>query len=402
MKRIYESIIDWHFKEDGEMMFIEGPRQVGKTTVGMTAQHLTDRLTYLNVDNQDDRQRILAGPQAIAEYAGLDAMTAEKPVIIFDEIHKLKKWKNFLKGFYDSYHAKFHIIVTGSARLGIYKSGGDSLMGRYFRYRMHPLSVAECIRQSLSNHEIQAPQHLDDQVFNNLYRFGGFPKPFIKSNPRFSRRWQQLRQEQLIREDIRDLSLIHEIAQLEVLTVLLKEQATQLLNFSSLANKVRVSADTIRRWIKILESFYFCFLLRPWRKNVGRSLLKEPKVYLNDWSLIEDEGARAENFVASHLLKAVQFWTDLGLGNYELFFLRTLDKKEVDFLVTKNNNPWFLVEVKAADDQHISKNLLEFQQKLSVPHAFQVVMNMEYVNKNCFDYHQPVIVPAKTFLSQLV
>ena len=141
----------------------------------------------------------------------------------------------------------------------------------------------------------------------------------------------------------------------EILTVLLKEQATQLVNLTNLSNKVRVSVDTIRRWVKTLESFYFCFLLRPWQNNITRSLIKEPKIFLRDWSLIEYPGARAENFIACHLLKAIDLWTDLGFGNYELYFLRTLEKKEVDFLVVKNRQPWFLVEVKSANNQSLRK-----------------------------------------------
>lgn len=402
MKRIYDSLIQWHFNADGEMMFIEGPRQVGKTTTSFTAQNLTDKLIYLNWDDQDHRKIILSGPSTIASHSGLDEIYGKKPIIIFDEIHKFKKWKNFLKGFYDTYHDRINIIVTGSSRLGVYKPGGDSLMGRYFRYRVHPLSVAECIGQKINEQEIQFPHELDEKTFLNLYRFGGFPKPFLKHSSNFSIRWQQLRQEQLIREDIRDSSRIHEIAQLELLTLLLREQAGQLLNYSNLAVKVQVSSDTIRRWIKILEAFYFCFLLKPWRKNVIRSLIKEPKVYLWDWATIEDEGIRAENFIASHLLKAVHFWTDLGLGNFELYFLRTKEQKEIDFLVCKNNKPWFLVETKLSDNQPMSKTLIDFQKKLSVPHAFQVVFNKPYVDKNCFEYYDPVIVPARTFLSQLV
>jgi uncharacterized protein len=402
LKRVYESLIRRHFSEDGEMMFIEGPRQVGKTTVSQTAKTMTDCFTYLNWDNQDHRKLILAGPVAIAAYAKLDELSHQKPIIVFDEIHKFKKWKSFLKGFYDTYHHRTQIIVTGSSRLKIFKPGGDSLMGRYFSYRMHPLSVGECLRQTVAEQEIQFPENIDDEVFSALYEFGGFPKPFLKKNSRFSIRWQRLRQEQLIREDIRDLNRIHDIGQLEILTVLLREQATQLINFTNLSNKVRVSVDTIRRWVKTLESFYFCFLLRPWQNNITRSLIKEPKIFLWDWSLIENPGARAENFIASHLLKAVDLWTDLGFGNYELYFLRTLEKKEVDFLVVKNRQPWFLVEVKSANNQPLSKNLIEFQKQLNAPHAFQVVMDLPYVDKNCFETTGPIIVPAKTFLSQLV
>lgn len=402
LNRIYDTLVDLHLSEDSEMLFLEGPRQVGKTTVSEKTQSLTDFFVYLNWDNEDHRKIILSGPTVIAETAQLSRLHIRKPVIVFDEIHKYKKWKNFLKGFYDSYRDKVHIIVTGSSRLKIYKPGGDSLMGRYFCYRMHPLSVAECLRQTIVNHEIQNPKPIDDQTFSALYEFGGFPKPFIKHDTRFSARWQQLRQEQLIREDIRDLNRIQEIGQLEVLTLLLKEQATQLANYSTLANKIRVSVDTIRRWLKILESFYFCYILRPWKNNISRSLIKEPKIFLWDWSLIDDPGARAENFIASHLLKAVDLWTDLGLGKYELYFLRTIDKQEVDFLVVKNEKPWFLVEVKCSNNQPISKALIGFQRQLNAPHAFQVILDQPYIDKNCFDYHDPVIVPAKTFLSQLI
>lgn len=402
MKRLYEQLIERHFLEDGEMFFLEGPRQVGKTTAAQTAQNLTTQFTYLNWDNQDHRELILQGPGQLAIYAHLNQLSAAKPIIVFDEIHKYKKWKSFLKGFYDTYHQKTHIIVTGSSRLKIFKPGGDSLMGRYFSYRMHPLSVGECLRQKLPDQEIHSPQEIDSKTFASLYNFGGFPKPFLKSNSRFSIRWQQLRHEQLIREDIRDANRIQDIGQLEILTLLLKEQATQLTNYTNLANKVRVSADTIRRWIKTLESFYFCFLVRPWQKNISRSLIKEPKLFLWDWSIIENPGARAENFIASHLLKSVNLWTDLGLGKYELYYLRTLDKKEVDFLVVKNKQPWFLIEVKKTDNHSINKNLIDFQKKLNAPHAFQIAMDLPFENKNCFEFHEPIIVPAKTFLSQLV
>ena len=169
-----------------------------------------------------------------------------------------------------------------------------------------------------------------------------------------------------------------------------------------LAAKIKVSAPTLTRWMELLKNLYFCFTIQPWSKNLSRSLIKEPKVYLWNWALIEDMGARLENFVASHLYKAVQFWTDRGLGDYGLYYLRDKDKREVDFLVTKDRKPWFLVEAKASGNQGISRWLYYYQEKLKVPHAFQIGFDLPYVNQNCFEMKDPVIVPAKTFLSQLI
>lgn len=403
MKRIYENVIAQDLEFYTQMLFLAGPRQVGKTTISLQAEALTSQFVYLNWDNQDHRGLIVEGPTAVFNHIGMQKITSEpSPIVVLDEIHKYKHWKIFLKGFFDTYKNKIRIIVTGSSKLDVYRKGGDSLMGRYFPYRIHPFSVAECLRTTINEFEITQPEKIPPKIFQSLFDFGGFPEPFLNQDKRFDRRWKELRREQLFRGDIRDSSRIQEIDQLEMLADLLKEQTGQLINYSNLATKVRVSVDTIRRWIKILNSFYYCFIIKPWSKNISRSLLKEPKIYLWDWSQVRDEGQRRENFVASHLLKAIHFWTDQGLGNYELFFLRDKEKREVDFLVTKNNVPWFLVEVKSSENTGVSKNLYVFQQQTGAKHAFQVVFDMDYVDKDCFLYNEPIIVPAQTILSQLI
>jgi predicted AAA+ superfamily ATPase len=189
---------------------------------------------------------------------------------------------------------------------------------------------------------------------------------------------------------------------MEVLAELLKYQVGQLLNRSSLSKKIQVTIPTISRWIETLERFYYCFSIKPWYTNISRSLIKEPKIYLWDWSHIKIPGMKVENFIASHLLKAIHLWNDLGRGDYELFFIRDKDQCEVDFLVTKNSHPWFLVEVKSSSKTGISKDLYKFQKQTKAEHAFQVVFDLPYVEKNCFEYKDPIIVPAQTFLSQLV
>lgn len=402
MERLYTHVIRRHIQLYQQMIFLVGPRQVGKTTIAQFTKKFSDNFTYFNWDNQDHRSILISGPKSVANTIGLDRLLKGKSIVVFDEIHKYRKWKGFLKGFYDTYKDKVKIIVTGSTKLDIYKVGGDSLMGRYFLYRVHSLSVGEILRKLPGKREIGAPEKSTENAFKNLIRFGGFPEPFLKGTLRFYNRWTKLRSQQLFKEDIRDLTRIQEIGQLELLADLLQTQSGQLCNYSNLANKVNTSVDTIRRWIYALSAFYYCFIVRPWTRNVSRSLLKEPKLYLWDWSLVNDPGMRAENFIACHLLKAVHFWTDCGLGNYDLYFLRTKEKKEVDFLVTKNKDPWFLIEVKLSARAPLSPSLSYFHKMIQTKHAFQVVLNMDFVDSNCFKETKPIIVPAKTFLSQLV
>ncbi|OGT08744.1 MAG: hypothetical protein A2X78_02425 [Gammaproteobacteria bacterium GWE2_37_16] len=403
MRRIYQSVVVQHFTDCEQMLLLAGPRQVGKTTISLAAKELADpnNFVYLNWDEAKDMELITRGSDAVAARVGLDLLSPQKPLVIFDEIHKYLRWKKYIKGFYDHYKDRVRIIITGSAKLDVYRKDGDSLMGRYFLYRIHPFSIAECITSKLPTKEIRAPKPLDEKLFTALWKFGGFPEPFLKQDERFHQRWKNLRLKQLFREDIRDLTQIQELSQMEVFARLLKYQPSQLLSLTNLAQKAQVSVNTAKRWVNTLESFYYCFLIRPWTKKVTRSLLKEPKIYLWDWADIEDIGAKTENFVAAHLLKAVHFWTDYGFGDFQLHFLRDKEKREVDFLVTKNDQPWFLVEVKVSDT-NLSKSLELFQNQTGAKHAFQVVFNMDYVDADCFAKNKPIVVPLKTFLSQLI
>ncbi|MBU2512199.1 ATP-binding protein [bacterium] len=381
------------------MIFLTGPRQVGKTTLCLG---LYPDGKYLNWDNQDDRMHIVEGPSRVAEEANLHTLLEKKTTIVFDEIHKYSKWKEFLKGFFDTYGDRIKIIVTGSSRLDVYKRGGDSLMGRYFLHRLHPFSVREITAPELNDQEIRNPVPIDKNSFNDLFTYGGFPEPFLKADKRFYNRWTKLRQQQLFQEDVRDFSRIQEVHQLELLAQLLRHQTGQLVNYSTLANKVRISVDTVRRWITVLNSLYFSFSVQPWHHNIPRSLLKQPKIYLWDWSGIQDIGAKTENFIASHLKKAVDWWTDNGYGDYGLYFVRDKEKREVDFLVTRDNQPWFLVEVKSGKSSRISKQLLYFRKQINAQYAFQLSFTRDYVGKDCFSVKEPTIVPVQTFLSQLV
>ncbi len=395
--RIYGTMMEAHLRDYRQMVFISGPRQVGKTTISESLASV-----YLSWDDEDVRKAIQSGQRTLAAKYGIDKPTSSRRVVVFDEIHKYSRWKQFLKGFYDIYGKSWRIVATGSARMDVYKKGGDSMMGRYFPYRMHPLSVAELIDTSLPGENlIRMPRMLSDEEWNALVRFGGFPDPFVNRDPRFSRRWNALRFEQLTKTDMRDLTRVAELDQLAALAEILGGRSGEQLVYKSLGCDLGIDEKTVKKWIKTLRYLYFGFEVRPWFKNVENSIRKMPKWYMRDWANVTDSGKRAETFVACHLLKAVEGWTDLGYGDFSLGYLRDKSRREVDFVVVRDGEPWFLVEVKKSEES-LSDALGFFQRRLGAKHAFQVVLDADYEDVDCFASSGPVVVPARTFLSQLV
>jgi predicted AAA+ superfamily ATPase len=287
--------------------------------------------------------------------------------------------------------------------MDVYKRGGDSMMGRYFPYRVHPFSVAELTDSSIPDEKeiVRKPREIDEVEWNALWEYGGFPEPFFSRQGRFLRKWRSLRTEQLLTQDIRDLTKTVELDQIEVLASILAHRSGDQLVIASLANEVTASEPTVKKWVSVLKSLYYGFTIQPYFRNIEKSIRKTPKWYVRDWSGIDDPGKRAETFVACHLLKAVECWTDLGFGDFDLFYLRDRNKREVDFVVTRDKNPWFLVEVKKSDS-HMSEGLAYFRSATGAEHAFQVVLERDYADLDCFKSRGPLVVSAKTFLSQLV
>jgi predicted AAA+ superfamily ATPase len=394
--RLYDKVLASHFEENRQMAFLSGPRQVGKTEVARTLANV-----FLNFDNIDDRRVILKGPAALAERADLERPRQRTPVLALDEIHKFQKWKAFLKGFFDVYGSRCHILATGSARMDIFRKGGDSLLGRYFLYRQHPFSVGEILRPEPPASLIRESAAIDEAAWETLWRFGGFPEPMVRQSAAFLKKWQSQRMDLLLREDVRDLTRVQELRGIETMGHLLAARSGGQLVLSNLAGEISASVDTVRRWVAILSDLYVGFELRPWFKNVAKALRKEPKWYLRDWSGIADIGARAETFAACHLLKAVETWSDLGLGRFELRYLRDKLKREVDFVIIRDGEPWMLIEVKATS-QTLSPHLFHFQKQTGARHAFQAVLDLPHEPINCFAHTTPVVVPLRTLLSQLV
>lgn len=283
MDRHYHRFLASSLVEHRQMAFVSGARQVGKTTLAKQIAENFSMAIYLNWDDIEHRQIILGDMANLVDLLGLNQLNSGLPLLILDEIHKFSDWKSFLKGLFDRFESRLAILVTGSARMDVFRKDGDSLMGRYFNYRLHPLTVAELVDSDWHTDKlIQAPKALAAKSFENLFQFGGFPEVFLKADSKFYQRWRRLRQQQLVREDIRDATRIQEIAQLEMLVVLLEQQTGQITKYSTLAKQLRVSVDTVRRWLDILEGFYYCYRIRPWYQNISTALRKEPKTYLWD------------------------------------------------------------------------------------------------------------------------
>jgi len=400
IKRIYAKLITDHFSVNRQMVFLSGARQVGKTTTALAA---LPAARYFNYDNVDDASVILGGVKSIAGDLNVQTPAKEQHKVIFDEIHKYPRWKNLLKGFFDSYGEGRSIIVSGSARLAVYKRGGDSLTGRYFPFTVHPVSAREAVGSPVDLDSVfQKPARIPADVIDTLLVFGGFPEPFLKASKRFYNNWRLTRREQVFREDLRDLSRVQDVRQIEVLGELLAAQVGSQTVMANLANELRVKDDTVKAWITLLESLYICFQIQPWSANVANSLRKQPKIYLWDWSSVADMGARRENLTASHLLKAVHWWNACGLGDFGLYYLRDKQKHEVDFLIARDKKPFMMVEVKSSSQHGISRNIEHFQKTLKAPYAFQLAFDMPASGIAPSELNRPAIIAAADLFKTLV
>ncbi|MBI4801432.1 MAG: ATP-binding protein [Elusimicrobia bacterium] len=324
-----------------KMVFITGPRQVGKTYLSKSIQVEFGKPVYLNHDDISDIKIIRKR-----------AWPLNAELVILDEIHKMKSWKVFLKGTFDTRPPAQSFLVTGSARLDTFRQTGDSLAGRYFLYRLNPLSVKELV-----------PTMPPYEALSALNRLGGFPEPFLSASDEEAGRWRRQYYTDLVREDILDFSHISEIRVIRLLLEMLRKRVGSPLSYASLANDLQTAPNTVRKYMEILESLHIIFLVRPFHKNIARSLLKEPKVYFYDSGYVEgDEGVRLENTVAVSLLKHVQYLGDAKGLETSLHYIRTKDGKEVDFSLAEKGALTHFIEVKLSDDG-ISRNLRYFKDR---------------------------------------
>ncbi|MBU4387777.1 ATP-binding protein [Candidatus Dependentiae bacterium] len=390
--------------QEKSMIFLSGPRQSGKTTLAkIIASSFTNSL-YFNWDIPEHRTRFLRDHRF---FEGVERKDATAPLIIFDELHKYRDWKNALKGIYDEFHDAYRFLVTGSGRLDIYQKGGDSLAGRYLPFHLFPLTVAELGGRRRAFEEFRrAPLQITMEgageaqaIWDQLAELSGFPEPYLSGRKTTWRRWSQIYARQLIREDIRDLAGIKSVQDLETLYLLLPTRVGSTLSVPSLCGDLKASYNTVRSWLDVFERFYLTFGISTWTARIARAIQKEKKIYLWDYPQIQDAAARFENMVAAELQRAVVLWNDLGYGRFSLHFIRDKEKREVDFLIAAEGAPFLLVEAKLGDAVP-AKALRLFQEQLGLP-AVQLTGGGDSYHLFTSGKHPLLIAPAAAWLSHL-
>ncbi len=378
-----------HIRQDlgKKMVFIGGPRQVGKTTLAQNIAQSYANPTYLNWDSREDKK------------ATLDStFVGGTQLVIYDEIHKYRDWKNHLKGVYDTRKGDFAILVTGSARLDLYQKGGDSLLGRYFYYRLHPLSIAELMGKPYDRDAgMVFANDIPAALWQDLITFGGFPEVYMAKDLRDLKRWHHDREKRLIQEDIRDVSNIRDLSSLEILAMLLPQRVGSLFSLNALTGDLKVTHKTLAHWMDTLEQMYFCYRIYPYQNTQLKSLRKEPKIYMWDTTGVDDQGAKYENIVANHLLKYTHYLTDVYGIPAELYFLRDKEQREVDFCVVADGVVECIIEVKSKRSA-VSPHLKYFKERLKVKNAYQLVFE-DAVDE---DHNGIRMMSAARFLSGLV
>jgi len=338
-----------------KIVLLTGPRQSGKTTL---AKMLSSDFDYFNFDNPEHRLGLIER-----------SWDRSKELIIFDELHKLKNWKSWLKGIYDTEKAPPFIIVTGSAKLDIYRKAGDSLAGRFFQFRLHPLDLKE-IKAVIKPDDLEA-------ALEQLLNAGGFPEPYLEGNTLFYNRWKRSHLDIILKQDLIDLENVQQITSIETLIQLLRKRVGSPVSYNSLARDLQCSDKTVKRWLMILENMYVIFRVGTFHHNIARSILKAPKYYFYDTGqVIGDSGIKLENLTACALLKEIHYLEDCYGEQVQLHYLMTKDGREVDFFITRNNTPFLMAEVKWADSSS-SSNFAIFDKYFPGVKKVQVVGKLD-------------------------
>ncbi|MBI5024524.1 MAG: ATP-binding protein [Candidatus Omnitrophica bacterium] len=405
-RTLYKEVWD-RLSADKPLVILAGPRQAGKTTFAreIAAKDFSDTV-YFNWDLPKDKRRLIEDPVFFSREPR--GSVSSRPLVILDEIHKYRDWKNYLKGIYDQFAGEYQFLVTGSGRLEFSRKAGDSLAGRFLKFHIFPLTLAELSgrRKALRDFVDHPLAGFDGpaaketaRAFESLWEFSGFPEPFMKARKDFWTAWSTAYGHQIVRDDLRTVADLRNLDVVETLFALVPSRVGSPLSMNNLAGDLQVAFETVKNWLLLFDSFYLTFRLSPWTAKISRSILKEKKIYLFNFPVIEDDSARFENLAALEFLRAVETWNDRGFGKFSLHYLRNKDKQEVDFLLAEGNRPFLLIETKLSDEAPAA-NLRAFQNLLNIP-AVQLIKKegVKKVYKN--GKNDILVVTAHRWLSSL-
>lgn len=332
---------------DEKIVLISGPRQVGKTFL---SKNLARSYQYFNFDEASDKKSILKKD-----------WERNGDVVILDEVHKLKNWKSWIKGIFDTEKGKNKFILTGSAKLDTFKKSGESLAGRHISVRLNPLSVKEVGGDP-------------DEVLLRMLKLGSFPEPFLSGSEKKAAVWRRSHLDAIVKQDLVFEDAVRDLNAITLLIQILRSRVGQQIVYKNLADELGVSPPTVKKWIQILESLFIIFIVYPYTKKIIDAVKKEPKIFFYDIGQVDtDPGFKLENLVALHLLKRNQFLEDTEGKSFRLCYIRDKKKREIDFAIEENNQLTHLIEVKTADDQ-FNTSLNYFSLKLKPKHALQIVL----------------------------
>jgi predicted AAA+ superfamily ATPase len=369
-------------QEKGKMAFVAGPRQVGKTTLArhLLADSETEQL-YFNWDIETHRILIVREPEDFWQ-SQEGVVRHPRPRMVLDEIHKFPRWKRFLKGLSDEHGQQAEIVVTGSGRLDMHQRKGDSLFGRFGLFRLHPFTLGELLaedRQTVVPPEefwerlkSDAPSAQAEERLRDLETLTGFPEPLFSGSQSRLISWRQAHRRLVVREDLRDLTRIRDIGVVEMLTLLLPERVGLPLSTNALSEDLGVSFATVKGYMEILSRLYYLFAVSPYSSRLARTIRRTKKVYLFDYTEVDNPGARFENMVALHLKKLTDAWTDFGYGEFDLRYVRDRERREVSFLITEGRKPYALIQSKLSG-RDVDPSLHYFANRLKPRYAVQVV-----------------------------
>lgn len=377
-----------------KMVLIAGPRQCGKTYFSKAIQKHFESTAYYNWDITKDRKSLIG-----------NQLDSTKELWVFDEIHKYKRWRNWLKGVYDEFQESHRILVTGSAKLDVYRRGGDSLQGRYFFHRMHPFTLSEIVGKLPSDSpgelHFRPESSADQKILGDLLQLGGFPEPFLSGSQRESERWRNQYGTRLVREDIRDLERTEDLDSMELLFDRLGSCVGSPLSINSLREDLELAHGTVAKWLRIFENVYGVFRVYPYGPPKVKAVKKEAKLYFWDWGRVSETSYRFENLVAVHLLRYCHWIEDIFGKKTELRYLRAKAGQEVDFLVLIDRKPVLGVEVKTSDES-LDRGLRYFLERTEIGHAFQISLRGQRDYEVSLANKRRVrLLPAARFLAAL-